>query len=93
MSINKIKRRSTALVACLERLYLLLVQREIGEASSTEGLDMLWVLLQNGTKIKDGCFSLTQQSITPCSLQQRLCGLATFRNTTCGKSQNIYLLL
>lgn len=94
MSINKRREEAQTLdVACLDCLYLLLVQREIGEASSTEGLNMFWALLQNGTKIKDGCFTLTQQGVTPCPLQQRLCGLATFRNKTWDRSQYIYLLL
>ena len=60
--------------------YLLLVQHEIGEASSTEGQDVLRVLLQYGTKVKDGCLSLAQQGVTPRSLQQRLCCLTTFKN-------------
>lgn len=40
--------------------YLLLVQHEMGEAPSTQGLDVFWMLLQNGTEVKDGGLALTQ---------------------------------
>lgn len=40
--------------------YLLLVQHEMGEAPSTQGLDMFWMLLKNGTEVKYGSLALTQ---------------------------------
>lgn len=40
--------------------YLLLVQHEMGEAPSTQGLDMFWMVLKNGTEVKDGSLALTQ---------------------------------
>lgn len=58
--------------------HLLLIQHEIREASSTQGLNMLRTILQDGAEIKDGCFTLTQQGVTPGSLQQRVHCLPTF---------------
>lgn len=40
--------------------YLLLIQHEMGKAPSAQGLDMIWMLLKNGTKVKDGSLALTQ---------------------------------
>lgn len=67
---------------CVSSLeYLLLIQHEIGEASSTEGLDVFWVLLQNGTEVKDGDLSLAQQDVAPASFQQGVCCLTTLKST------------
>jgi len=60
--------------------YLLLIQHEICEASSTKGLHVSRMLLQNGTEIKYCCLSLAQQGITPRSLQQGVCCLSTLEN-------------
>lgn len=57
--------------------HLLLTQHEIREASSTQGLNMLGMLLQDGAEIKDGCFPLPQRGVTPGSLQQRVHCLPT----------------
>lgn len=57
--------------------YLLLVQHEISETSSTQGLNMFGVIFQDGAEIKNGCFLLTQQGVTPGSLQQRVHCLPT----------------
>lgn len=63
---------------CSTEEYLLLIQHEVCKSSSTEGLHVFRVLPQNGTEIKHGCLSLTQQHITPRSLQERICCIATF---------------
>lgn len=57
--------------------YLLLIQHEISKASSTQGLNMFGMIFQDGAEIKNGCFLLTQQGITPGSLQQRVHCLPT----------------
>lgn len=62
----------------LSSRYLLLIQHQMSEASSTQGLNVFGMISEDGTEIKNGRFLLTQQGITAGSLQQRVHRLPTF---------------